>query len=244
MIHYHGTPFGNTRTDVSRFFSRRHALVPFPRQEDMGVVAEVCQSFVLDNGAFSVWRRGETLDVPGYTKWCDEWHRHPGFDWALIPDVIEGSEADNDAMLLDWPSHVRGVPVWHMHESISRLERLCHSYATVALGSSGQWPTPGAKVWWERMNEVMSAVCDEHGRPPCRLHGLRMLSPKVFTKLPLTSADSTNAAVNSGSKARFGIYLPVTASQRADIIADRVEVHNSAARFGTPSTTDFLDLVD
>ena len=54
MIHYHGTPCGGTRQDVARFLMGRHALVPFPRQDDMGIVAEVCQSFVFDNGAFSV----------------------------------------------------------------------------------------------------------------------------------------------------------------------------------------------
>ncbi|WP_235592044.1 MULTISPECIES: hypothetical protein [Pseudomonas] len=52
MIHYHGTPVDGTRQDGARFLAGRHALVPFPRQDDMGIVAEVCQSFVFDNGAF------------------------------------------------------------------------------------------------------------------------------------------------------------------------------------------------
>lgn len=205
----------------------RHALVPFPRRDDLGVVAEACQSFVFDNGAFSVWKRGLTLDVDGYTRWCDEWHRHPGFDWALIPDIIEGSEADNDGLLLDWPAHIRGVPVWHMHESTDRLVRLGHEYPVVALGSSGEWPMPGVEKWWLRMADAMNALCDERGRPPCRLHGLRMLNPKVFTMLPLASADSTNAAVNSNASAWAGPWKPATTWQRAAVIADRVEANNS-----------------
>lgn len=229
VIHYHGTPVGGTRADAARFLSGRHALVPFPRQDDMGAVAECCQSFVFDNGAFSVWKRGETLDVEGYTRWCEEWRRHPGFDWALIPDVIEGSEDDNDALLRDWPFPELGVPVWHMHESLDRLERLCHAYRTVALGSSGQWPTPGTDSWWQRMSEAMAVACDDAGRPLARLHGLRMLDPEIFTRLPLASADSTNAAVNCGSLSRFGSYLPPTAAQRAEVIAARIEAHNAAA---------------
>ena len=51
MIHYHGTPIGGSRQDVARFLAGRHALVPFPRQDDMGVVGEVCKTFVFDNGA-------------------------------------------------------------------------------------------------------------------------------------------------------------------------------------------------
>lgn len=231
MIHYHGTPIGGSRQDVARFLVGRHALVPFPRRDDMGIVAEACQSFVFDNGAFSVWKRGEVLDVPGYTNWCDEWHKHPGFDWALIPDAIEGDEADNDALLAEWPAHIRGVPVYHMHESLDRAARLADTYPIVALGSSGAWPTPGTASWWDRMVAVMCAMCDDRGRPRCRLHGLRMLNPKVFTRLPLSSADSTNAAVNCGAVTRFGMYVPATSSQRAAVIADRIEAHNSAPFF-------------
>jgi hypothetical protein len=229
VIHYHGTPCGGSRQDAARFLLGRHALVPFPRPDDMPIVAEVCQSFVLDNGAFSTWTRGQPLDVVGFHAWCEKWHRHPGFDWALIPDVIDGDEAANDAMIAAWPRHIRGVPVWHLHESIGRLERLARDWQTVALGSSGQWRSPGTTSWWGRMAAALNAICDEHGRPPCRLHGLRMLDPEIFTRLPLTSADSTNATVNSGSLDRFGMYPAPTASQRAAVIAERIEVNNSAA---------------
>lgn len=242
MIHYHGTPIGGARQDVARFLVGRHALIPFPRQDDTGAVLEFCQSFVLDNGAFSVWKRGEVLDVPGYTRWTESLHRHPAFDWALIPDDIEGDEADNDALLRDWPAHLRhaGVPVWHMHESLERLQRLCREWRTVALGSSGQWATPGTAAWWARMSEAMNAICDEHGRPAARLHGLRMLDPQVFQHLPLASADSTNAAVNCGSLDRFGMYLPPTAAQRAAVIAERIESHNSAHAWAPRATQDDL----
>ena len=249
MIHYHGTPIGGSRQDAARFLMGRHALIPFPRKDDLGVVADVCQSFVFDNGAFTIWKKGGTLDVEGYERWVDDWYRHPGFDWALIPDAIDGDEEDNDRLLEKWPSHLPGVPVWHMHESTERLERLSREWRTVALGSSGEWPVPGAKTWWARITEAMAIVCDSDGRPRCRLHGLRMLAPKVFTKLPLASADSTNAAVNCGSKERFGIYLPPTASQRAAVIAERIEVQNSAAVWVPPTVPlplpvdDYSDLV-
>lgn len=241
MIHYHGTPIGGSRQDAARFLKGRHALIPFPRQDDMGAVSEFCQSFVFDNGAFTVWKQGGQLDVASYAVWCEKWKKHPGFDWALIPDTIEGSEADNDALLRDWALGDRGVPVWHMHEDIGRLVRLCSTFRTVALGSSGQWASPGTAGWWHRMTEAMNAVCDEQGRPMARLHGLRMLDPAIFTKLPLSSADSTNAAVNCGALDRFGIYVPSTSSQRGAVIADRIESHNSAAYWvATPVQQDIF----
>jgi hypothetical protein len=146
--------------------------------------------------------------------------------------VIQGDEQANDELISvfeDADLGRYGVPVWHMHESLDRLARLCDRWPTVALGSSGQWATPGTAGWWARMSEALDAICDEHGRPAARLHGLRMLDPEIFTRLPLASADSTNAAVNSGSLSRFGIYLPPTAAQRAEVIAERIEAQNSAA---------------
>lgn len=229
---YHGTPIGGSRQDVARFLIGRDALVPFHRQDDMGVVGDVCRSFVFDNGAFSVWKRGEVLDVPGYMSWIRDWCKHPGFEWALIPDVIDGNEADNDALIDEFAQaglSNYGVPVWHLHESTERLYRLCSSWGTVAIGSSGQWKTPGTASWWARIGEALDHICDEEGRPPARLHGLRMLDPEIFSRLPLASADSTNAAVNCGSLSRFGSYIPPTSAQRAAVIAERTESFNSSA---------------
>lgn len=218
-----------------QFLCGRHALVPWTYTQHLHVVQECASSFILDSGAFTIWLRnlksggkaGGKLDVAGYIDWCEGIHRHPGFDWAIIPDVIDGSEADNDAMLNDWPGHINGVPVYHLHESLERAERLS-SWPIVAIGSSGEWPTPGKREWWQRMNEVRSAFCDADGVPRCKLHGLRMLDPKVFSKLPLHSADSTNCGRNStrNGKALDPKFKPW---QGATLTAWRIERHNSSA---------------
>lgn len=235
MIHYHGTPCGATREDVARFLKGRHALISFYRPEDIGTAAEVCQSFCIDNGAFSAWKSGTSIvDWNPYYEFCDSWHRHPAFDWAIIPDVIDGDEDANDELLDDWPSHIEGIPVWHLHESLERLSRLC-SWPRIALGSSGEWSTVGDSRWWRRMEDVMEVVCVD-GMPRTKLHGLRMLDPAVFTRIPLASADSTNAVRNSSSYSRFGMYTPPNASTRMAIIAERIEAHQSAALWlGCPS---------
>ncbi|AOX26860.1 hypothetical protein C0053_19190 [Pseudomonas aeruginosa] len=58
------------------------------------------------------------------------------------------------------------------------------------------------------MSAAMDAICDDQGRPMCRLHGIRMLDPAIFQSLSLASADSTNTEVNCGSISRFGLYTP------------------------------------
>lgn len=228
MIHYHHVDGGMSHIDKSRFLMGRHGLVSYQYRNQEGVAFEVCQSVVLDSGAYTAWKQGGSVDVEGFIEWCYTWYKHPGFDWALIPDVITGSESDNDALLAEWPSDIRGVPVWHMHESIGRLERLCNSYPVVALGSSGKWAEPGRADWWARMSLAMDEICDEEGRPPCRLHGLRMLDPEIFKRLPLSSADSMNAVRRGNDLMRFGMYIPPTAAQRSEIVASRVERFNSA----------------
>ena len=238
MIHYHGTPCGATREDVARFLSRRHALVSWYRSEDIGTAAEVCQSFCIDNGAFSAWRAGESVtNWEPYYRFVEECNQHPGFDWAIIPDVIDGTEDDNDRLLDEWREDCcseHGLPVWHLHESLERLERLIARFDRVAFGSSGEWPTPGVPKWWDRMAEAMEVACDSDGKPLARLHGLRMLDPAIFHQLPLASADSTNAVRNSSGYSRFGMYVPPNASTRMAIIAERIEAHQSAAVWVKP----------
>ena len=231
MIHYHGTPIGGARQDVARFLIGRHALVPFMRPDDLPVVMECCQSFTLDNSAFSHWRAGAG-EVPfdDYMDWVRSIYRHPAFDWCLIPDVIDGDVEQNARLVRDWvrcAPPFKGVPVWHLHEPLEYLEWLVGNFETVAFGSSGQWAQTKTAGWWARIADAMRVACDAGGRPKCRLHGLRMLDTEIFAHIPFTSCDSTNAGVNSGSLYRFGQYIPPTAAQRAAVIAERIEVQNS-----------------
>lgn len=231
MIHYHGTPIGGSRQDAAKFLVSRHALVPFARPDDLPAVMDFAQSFILDNSAFSLWKKGGDVDVPDYHAWVESIALHPGLDWVLIPDKIDGAESENVELVTTWlrmGCRAKSVPVWHLHESLDWLDYLVTHFQTVALGSSGKWATPGTDAWWVRMADAMKTICDDGGRPRCKLHGLRMLDPAIFQRLPLASADSTNAAVNCGSIARFGMYCPPTSSQRSAVIADRIEAYNSA----------------
>ena len=85
--------------------------------------------------------------------------------------------------------------------------------------------------WWSRMGEAMRIVCDNQGRPCCKLHGLRMLDPAIFGKLPFSSADSTAIGRNVGIDKhwRNGNYLPPTKEARAQIMRARIESNNSPA---------------
>ncbi len=244
MIHYHGTPI-TPETAAAQILLRRHAMVSFAHPEQIELIADACQSFALDNGAFSAWRTGLPItDWEPFFAWVDVWRFHPSFDWFLIPDVIDGTEDENDALVLDAALPRHGVPVWHLHESLDRIERLiAHGFLRIAIGSSGRFTRIGTPEWWRRMAEAMSVFCDEQGRPRTRLHGLRMLDPYVFRVFPFSSADSTNIARNVGLDGRWtGSYAPATRGGRGFILAERIEANNSASRWMGLEYTEPLPL--
>lgn len=231
MIHYHGTPL-TPEASAAVVFAGRHTMVSFAHPEQMPLMLEICQSVTADNGAFSAWRSGKPiLDWLPFRGWIDEYAQHPAFDWFLIPDVIDGDEHDNDNLVFEFREVKHGVPIWHLHESITRIDRLIDmGFTRIAIGSSGQYATLKTGRWWARMDEAMSALCDSHGKPRVKIHGLRMLDPMVFQAFPFASCDSTNVARNIGIDQKWkGTYQPPNKTVRGIVIAERIESLQSAA---------------
>lgn len=242
---YHGFPISGDDIQPVRFLrGNRKALVSFRYPKSLDIVSTLSSSFVLDNGAFSYNNAGKgEIDVDAYLEWVKTVCRYPNFDWCLIPDKINGTEEENKQKVTDWLSicgSIKSVPVYHLHESLEYLDWLCSKFDTVALGSSGEYCIPGNKKWWDRIAKIMNNSCDADGYPKVKFHGLRMLDPDIFTRLPLSSADSTNAGQNAGSIKRFGSYPGCTAGQRAENIADIIEAHNSAQKWTREDQQEFF----
>ena len=231
MIHYHGMGEGGSARDAIGLATGRHCFISFERPQRLEIIAAVVQSFALDNGAYSAWRQGKKHDFAGFVEFAAKWIKHPACDFVVIPDEIDGTEKDNDRLeanfLHEFPERY-AAPVWHLHESLPRLERLAERFHTVCLGSSGKFATPNTASWWARIDDALTAVCANEGRPSVKLHGLRMLDPRIFSRLPLHSADSTNAERNGILLKRFGMYAPPTRGQRSQVIAHCVEATQSA----------------
>lgn len=230
MIHYHGGPI-TPDTCAIKAWSARHAFISFAATQQMNLASEITQSFALDNGAFTLWKRGGGVHWPDYYDWVNVWRFHPGFDFAVIPDVIEGTEQENDELAAKWPfpKH-QGAVVWHVNESFDRLKRLAKEYPRVCIGSSGEWDVSSPKKFLIRAEQAIRSICNGDNRPICKLHGLRMLNPDIFSKLPLSSADSTNIARNIGLDSAWkGTYQPKSKETRAVILAERIESSNSTS---------------
>lgn len=229
MIHYHGGPI-TPDTCAIKAWAGRHAFISYAAPRQVGLAAEYCQSFALDNGAFSFWKNGTQTNWDGFYNWVDEWRHHPGFDFAVIPDVIDGTEEENDELIKAWPFKIyTGAPVWHINESIKRLRWLASIFPRVCIGSSGEFDVTRREAFLQRAHQAISAIVNERGQPTCKLHGLRMLNPEIFSKLPLSSADSTNVALSIGMDNDWrGQYAPKSKETRTSILVERIESTNSA----------------
>jgi hypothetical protein len=213
VIHYHGTPI-TPRVKLLELAGCCFC-VSFAHPRDVDVCHEIGQSVMLDNGAFTFWTSGRRADWAAYYEWCERWLQYRT-TWAVIPDVIDGTERENDALLRAWPLGDRGAPVWHIHEPIRRLLRLAHDWPRVCLGSSTPYKVVGNAAWRHRMTAAMNALCGD-GPAPVWLHMLRGLR-LAGSHYPFASADSTNIARNhAGARSRgLPAVSPRSMAERID----------------------------
>lgn len=144
VIHYHGTPI-SPRPKLHELAGRCFC-VPFSDPRDVAICHQLGQSVMLDNGAFSFWRSGRKTDWLAFYDWADPWLDY-WTTWAVIPDVIDGDEDANDALIAEWPFGTRGAPVWHLHESLWRGGRWC---ASAPQGRTERSGTGCGPAGWRR----------------------------------------------------------------------------------------------
>lgn len=188
-IHYHGTPI-TPAAQLARM-AGEHFCVSFARPDNADVCEGIGQSVLWDNGAFSVYTRGEQVDERALYEWLEPRLYHP--HRAVVLDSIGGDVDEQREMIKRWPlPRDLSWPVWHLDKPIDYLFELVDAWPGVCLGSAGAYWEVGGTAWERRMDEVFERLA-QRGRLPW-LHGLRMLGQ--VKAWPLASADSTNVAQN------------------------------------------------
>ncbi|EFL5715229.1 TPA: hypothetical protein ACUK40_002007 [Escherichia coli] len=196
--HFHGTPVWGSAGDVHRIaVSGAGAFVSYVRPDQIAASIQHAQVVGIDNGAFSAWVRGLKINWSDFYKWLLNYYHHPKVAFFVIPDVVDGGERDNDALINEVPKMFYGkaTPVWHLHESIDRLIELCREWPRVCFGSSGEYAAIRTAHWHRRMQDAFEAIYCRHNFKTA-VHGLRMLDGRVLGNYPLATADSTNLACN------------------------------------------------
>lgn len=197
VTHYHGTPiWGNKGEVLAHAVKGAGAFVSYARPDQIKSCLNNAKKIGIDNGAFSAWKRGLKIDWPEFYKWLMRYYFNDKVEMFMIPDDIEGDEHDNNKLIKSVPMmfQAKAVPVWHLHESLDKLDWLCGEFEKVAFGSSGEYAVIRTKAWHKRMTDAFDMMMQKNHKT--KIHGLRMLDGRVLGNYPLYSADSTNLACN------------------------------------------------
>lgn len=74
-------------------------MISFANPDQVALAFAVADSVAFDNGAWPIFAAGRgEIDTDAYLDFVDEWRRHPAFAWCVIPDKVDGDEAENDAL--------------------------------------------------------------------------------------------------------------------------------------------------
>lgn len=224
MIHYHGTPITPRKALLE--MTGRHFCVSFARPDDLRECLRIGQSLMLDNGAFTAFTKGKSMDVDGYIRWCDQHLAHP--HWAVVPDVIDGNEDQQRSEIDKWPFPKElSAPVWHLGLSLDWLLELSDNWPKVCFGSTSAYWKIGSPSWVRRMNEAFDALMSRRKHLPW-IHGMRMLNQNDGP-WPLASADSTNVARNH-KESKFG----------PDAMAARIDAKQPAKKWQGSSQLELI----
>ncbi len=198
-VHYHGAPIWGNKGEVCKVAVRgAGAFVSYARPDQMKLCLKHATSVGIDNAAFSAWKRKLVIDWnKDFYPWLMRYYFHEKVIMFMIPDIIDGNEHDNNKLIKAVPSmfKAKAVPVWHLHESLNKLNWLCSEYPRIAFGSSGEYATIRTKAWHNRMDQAFNLLI-KNNHTTTKIHGLRMLDGRILGNYPLTTADSTNLACN------------------------------------------------
>lgn len=217
-IAYHGTPL--TPNDLLLGLRGRHFCVSFYRPDQVETVHRIGQSVLIDNGAFSAWRKGLILDAAyweRYYEFCRQWLVCPT-TWGIIPDVIDAGSQEQDALIREWPGELRdrAAPVYHMGEPVDRLLRLVDEWPRVCIGSTDEYAVVRSAAWTARMDDLWDAVARRRRFTPWlhMLRGMQLLNPDC--PWPFASVDSTDLARNHNRLKKHGERYVWALKQKAD----------------------------
>lgn len=247
----HGTPI--TPKHLLEQLAGENFCVSFadPRQAERVLELQNPDGMLLlDNGAFSHWRKGKgRIDRAAFFDWANDLQSYDGGACAVavIPDVIEGDEEQNwlEAAIavrdMSWYPE-RLAFCWHMDDSLEQLTRAARLFNVVAIGSCAEYDVQKNRAAYLARLREASAVLDYvehfHGRRPWvhLMRGVAVLEQAIRFE----SADSTNVARNHCRTKGQARHVRTMASR----IQAPIAAAAARARKGVTSPTSNFDPVE
>ena len=178
---------------------------------------------MLDCGAFSAWRRGETIDLPAYIEFVKR-HEHL-LDCYVALDVIPGSlgrapgslkrprtvaevkvsgaQSYANLQAMKNAGLRQAIPTFHQGEELCWLERMLRdgeSYIGLSPAKNMSWDIQ--QPWLDR---IFAIVTDRAGHPLVKIHGFGIASVDFLKRYPFFSVDRAGWC---SAAAKGKIYAP------------------------------------
>ena len=152
-------------------------------------------SLMIDSGAFTVHKQGETVDIVKYADWLIS--MGDKIDVPINLDVIpEGPELVEKAAEQGWENQrylesrgIKALPVYHAGESTKWFEKYIDSYEYIGLSKTGNLLTRSQQLIW--LDTCWKRLVDDKGRPIRRIHGFGITNPEISSRYPWYSCDSS-----------------------------------------------------
>lgn len=180
---------------------------------------------ILDSGAFSVWSKGETIDIEEYAKFCVEFQSLldpsielnivnldvlPG-EWGRVPSAIEiavSAEKGWQNMLFLEAKGLKVIHIFHQHEDFAILEKLKKHSNYIGISPAND-VSQKEKINW--MKKVFGSLKDDIKDNKLKTHGFAVTSDSAMFGYPYYSVDSSSWVMG----ARYG---------RISVFTDRMKM--------------------
>lgn len=157
--------------------------------------------FLLDSGAFSVWRSGKEIDLKAYIDFSKDFIARHGkrirvhiVNLDVIPGVqglpptkaqIEDAAAQGwDNMLQMERAGITPLHIFHQGEDFSWLEKLAARHRYIGISPSNDMSTKSKHHWLRRVYSII--------RANNMTHGFGVTAPTLMKAFPWYSVDSTS----------------------------------------------------
>ena len=205
-------------------------------------------SFMLDSGAFSAWRRGQTILVKDYIDFATQYE--DVFDSIVSLDVIPGDHGEartakqvRAAIEESKQNHfemksagLSPIPVFHQDEPFDYLEWLVDQ-GEPYIGISPSGDRAAMSIAW--FDDVFRILTDCEGYPVVKTHGFGVTTPKILHRYPWYSVDSLAWSIKAG----FGyVCIPKCVDGKPSYAENPFSVSLSGVRAAS-TRSDYQDFV-
>ena len=176
---------------------------------------------IIDNGAFTIHRKGGIIDIDKYIAWLNENDEY--IDYAIALDDIPGkwgqpktAEDVLNSPIKTWENYIYMVkhlksphkilPVFHMGENFNHLENMLESPELksdyICLSGNKELTNAQREAWYTKCFHIIK----NSNRPDIKTHCLGSATMQNAEKFPFTSMDATSWIMNGANGNIFTRY--------------------------------------